>query len=732
IQATEGVTVGGFLLSRVRDTGVGDSGGITIDTSTLTLEKGGIIDASTFGKGDAGKIEIQATEGVNVRGWLSSDVKGTAQGNSGGITIDTSTLTLEKGGFIDASTFGKGDAGNIAIKATQGVNVGGFLFSRVNDTAVGNSGGITIDTSTLTLEKGGFIDASKSGKGNAGNIAIRATEGVNVGGFLFSGVTDTGEGNSGGITINTATLTLENGGYIGADTSGKGNAGNIAIRATEGVNVGGVLSSGVFDTGVGDSGGITIDTSTLTLENDGIISTSILGKGDAGNITINATQGVTVGGLLTSGVFSTIETIDRNSGGKITINTATLTVENNGGSINTDTHGKGDAGNIAIQASQGVNVRGRLTSDVKDTAQVNSGGITIDTANLTVENGGRITALTSGKGNAGNVVIKATQGVTVGGSLSSGVTDTGVGDSGDITIDTSTLTVENGGFIHANTFGKGNAGNIAIKATQGVNVGGFLTSAVFDTGEGNGGSITIDTSTLTLKNDGFISTSTYGKGNAGDIAIEATQGVTIGGFLSSGVTDTGVGDSGDITIDTSTLTVENGGFINADTFGKGNAGNIAIKASEGVNVGGQLTSDVKDTAQGNSGGITIDTSTLTLKNGGRITASTFGQGNAGNIAIKATQGVNVGGFLFSRVTATGEGNSGGITIDTSTLTLENGGLINADTSGKGNAGKIEIQATEGVTVGGFLFSRVTDTGEGNSGGITIDTSTLTLENDGII
>ncbi|MFM6405887.1 MAG: hypothetical protein ACKPGT_14995, partial [Microcystis sp.] len=94
-----------------------------------------------------------------------------------------------------------------------------------------------------------------------------------------------------------------------------------------------------------------------TLENDGIISTSILGKGDAGNITINATQGVTVGGLLTSGVFSTIETIDRNSGGKITINTATLTVENNGGSINTDTHGKGDAGNIAIQASQGVNVR---------------------------------------------------------------------------------------------------------------------------------------------------------------------------------------------------------------------------------------------------------------------------------------------------------------------------------------------------------------------------------------
>ncbi|MFM6672522.1 MAG: hypothetical protein ACKPJO_20710, partial [Dolichospermum sp.] len=168
------------------------------------------------------------------------------------------------------------------------MTVGGALNSRVTATGEGNSGGITIDTSTLTLENGGYISADTSGKGNAGNIAIRATEGVNVGGFLFSGVTDTGEGNSGGITINTATLTLENGNFISASTSGKGNAGKIAIRATEGVNVGGVLSSGVTDTGEGNSGGITIDTATLTLENDGIINASTFGKGNAGDINIEA------------------------------------------------------------------------------------------------------------------------------------------------------------------------------------------------------------------------------------------------------------------------------------------------------------------------------------------------------------------------------------------------------------------------------------------------------------
>ncbi|MFM6255347.1 MAG: S-layer family protein, partial [Dolichospermum sp.] len=113
--------------------------------------------------------------------------------------------------------------------------------SRVTATAVGNSGGITIDTATLTLENDGFndgfIDASTSGKGNAGNVVINATQGVTIGGFLTSTVFDTGEGNGGSITIDTANLTLENDGIINASTFGKGDAGNIAIKATQGVNV---------------------------------------------------------------------------------------------------------------------------------------------------------------------------------------------------------------------------------------------------------------------------------------------------------------------------------------------------------------------------------------------------------------------------------------------------------------------------------------------------------------
>ena len=473
------------------------------------------------------------------------------------------------------------------------------------------------------------------------------------------------------------------------------------------------------------------------MENAGIISTSILGKGDAGNITINATQGVTVGGLLTSGVFSTIETIDRNSGGKVTINTSTLTVEN-GGSINASTYGKGDAGNIAIKATEGVNVnvRGELTSDVKNTAQGNSGGITIDTSTLTLENGGKITAITSGKGNAGNIAIKANQGVTVGGILTSAVLNTGEGKSGGITIDTATLTLEKGGFINASTFGKGNAGNIAIQATQGVNVGGLLTSGVRDTGVGNSGGITIDTATLTLENGGFINASTFGKGNAGKIEIKANQGVTVGGILTSGVTDTAQGNSGGITIDTATLTLENGGIINASTFGKGNAGKIEIQATEGVTVGGVLTSAVFNTGEGNSGGITIKAGDINIKGvdsgnniGSQINTGTSGKGNAGDIDITASNiTIDDQGLVSSFVDKDSAGKGGNIAIKTSNLTLKNGSSINTDTSANGDAGNIKLDITDNLKLtNSTISSGATSDSTGKAGNINIDPTLIELD-----
>ncbi len=60
-----------------------------------------------------------------------------------------------------------------------------------------------------------------------------------------------------------------------------------------------------------------------------------------------------------------------------------------------------------------------------------------------------------------------------------------------------------------------------------------------------------------------------------------------------------------------------------------------VKTLDGSDNSG-VTSLVNPDAVGDAGGVMISTANLTLTNGGRVAASTFGQGNAGAVNITAT------------------------------------------------------------------------------------------------
>ena len=148
-----------------------------------------------------------------------------------------------------------------------------------------------------------------------------------------------------------------------------------------------------------------------------------------------------------------------------------------------------------------------------------------------------------------------------------------------------------------------------------------------------------------------------GKGNGGAIAITATESVTLSGESSQGfgggifseVGQGAEGIAGDITIDTGSLSLTDGALVSATTFGVGNAGVIAITATDVITLSGEdsqgfrssILSTVQRGAQGRSGGITIDTGSLSLKDGARLSGSTFGMGDAGAISITATESVTV-------------------------------------------------------------------------------------------
>ena len=178
-----------LISNRVEESGVGNAGGINITTTDLSLAQGGIVSASTFGQGNAGAITINASgtisaDGENQEGLNSGIFSQVAEGegDSGGIKITTTDLSLTQGGVVDASTFGQGDAGRITIKAlgtisADGEDSDGFssgVFGTVGSIGDGDTEGIRIITTDLSLTQGGRVDSSTFGQGDAGGITIEA------------------------------------------------------------------------------------------------------------------------------------------------------------------------------------------------------------------------------------------------------------------------------------------------------------------------------------------------------------------------------------------------------------------------------------------------------------------------------------------------------------------------------------------------------------------------------
>ncbi|WP_026734066.1 two-partner secretion domain-containing protein [Fischerella sp. PCC 9605] len=779
--------------------GKGDAGGIQINTKDLSLTNGGLINATTYKTGNAGKIIINAIGNISVSGenndgnrsGVYSGVDENAVGNAGGIEIKTNNISLVNGGLINASTLGNGNAGRIIINATGNISADGEnndgnnsgIFSQVDENAQGDAGGIAINTKDLSLTNGAQINARTFGKGNAGSVIINATGNISVDGKdkqgfisgILSSVGSSGIGNAGGLEIKTNNLSLTDDGGISASTFGKGNAGIVKINATGNISVdgfGSLISSEVNRRSQGNSGGIEINTNNLSLTDGAEISASTFGKGNAGIVKINATGNISLDSTV-SQINS--ETFSIGNAGNVEINTNNLSLTD-GAEISASTRGEGNAGTVKINATGNISVDGPSEIASNTFGVGNAGNVEINTNNLSLTDGAEINVNTGGEGNAGTVKINATGNISVdgfGSEISSTVRQflDAVGNAGGIQINTKNLSLTNGGQINVSTSGKGNAGSVIINATGNISADGEgegrfrrFRSGIFSTidqnAQGDAGGIEIKTNNLSLTDGGIISASTLGKGNAGRVIINATGNISADGedkqgFVSgifSAVAQNAEGSSDGIQINTKDLSLTDGGIISASTDGKGNAGSVIVNATGNISADGEnkkgsssgIYSGIAQNAEGSSDGIQINTKDLSLTDGGIISASTFGKGNAGSVIVNATGNISVegedkqgfGSGIFSQVNENAQGDAGGIKIKTNNLSLTDGGIISASTFGKGNAGRVIINATGNISAdgedkqgfGSGLFSQVNENAQGDAGGIKINGRSLSLSN----
>lgn len=172
-----------------------------------------------------------------------------------------------------------------------------------------------INASRLSIQDGSQITstAKEKSQGNSGGLTVNATEAVEVIG-TSRGDQDRerpsklssdaqGEGSAGDLVINTRNLRILDGGKITASTIDRPEGGNISVNASESVELGGAASQRVRSSGLsvqtrgkGTAGNITINTQRLRLQDGAEITASTFGTGDGGNITVNASELVEVTG----------------------------------------------------------------------------------------------------------------------------------------------------------------------------------------------------------------------------------------------------------------------------------------------------------------------------------------------------------------------------------------------------------------------------------------------------
>ncbi|EAW36322.1 S-layer family protein [Lyngbya sp. PCC 8106] len=471
-------------------------------------------------------------------------------GERGGeIQIQGRQVNLTGDSAMISSTLGSGMGGDIFIVASDSITIEqqSGLFAEVGQNATGRGGTITIETRQLTLTNGAQISLTTLGFGQAGNLAIAATESIDLIGEapdrespsgLFARVEAGATGNGGNINLETNRLTVRNGAQISTDTFGFGNAGDLFVNASGvevvGSTVDGRFASGLYaqvgERGTGNGGNLTINTDQLIVSEGAQIGTIARNTGLAGILTINANNAVIISGTASvsepqedqrSGIFISAEPafedelgnliITTADAGELIINTPELIVEN-GARISADNFGTGGGSNVNLNINRLI---------IRDGGQIGAGSL--------VEDG----AINNERGSGGTLTVNAGESVEITGTDTIGSTvensrlftlAEGTGDAGNLSIFTPNLTVANQGEVNVSATGTGEAGNLTVEANSIRLNNGSLRA---ETRQGTQGNVTINAPDIQLRRGSQITTNSLETGTGGNITINSNQLVAI-------------------------------------------------------------------------------------------------------------------------------------------------------------------------------------------------------------
>lgn len=428
------------------------------------------------------------------------------------------TVRISQGSSID--TRGEG-GGTILIR-------GGRLI--VEDSIIGSNTGDIVLTSDSTLIKNTRIITFTTTTANAGHITLEASGDIELDSQArVQSLSEDGLGHAGNIMLrsNQGNVHFTKSSVTSQTRSGIGNSGNIEISAPHG-NIRLIDNSLVFTSatsGTGTIGGIKIGANNLELLKGSRIDGDNFSTKTAGNMDIQ------LRGLLRLTGNSEIETTATGNAPAANLDIKAREVRIEDGSrlsADTTSSSSGSAGTIRISGPQdsldsalSVLIDGPGSGIFTDTKGIGPGGtIDLSTQSLTLQNGGAISASTSGTNrlaSGGSIIINAKDQVSLNNGASITASSTGPADAGNIFINAGQqLNLENSKITTEANQSK--AGNINIQAIDQVRVVNGEISTSVHSGTGKGGDIIIDPKTVILQNGSRIFAQAV-QGSGGNITI---------------------------------------------------------------------------------------------------------------------------------------------------------------------------------------------------------------------
>lgn len=598
----------------------------------------------------------------------------------------SSDIVLEQGfGLADGSQAPDYLLLNAANIELEGDHV--FATTTVDLLAVGTGFAGEIDENSFFAPAGDGKVSFASPTGDLPNVDVLLGQDFRViaSDIVLSGLElFLGSGQGGRASFIADRLLIE-GSAITSIAAGSDNASDILLVGSEGIEIADGSEITTSTAGAGDTALIEID-SPDTLIADSLIESRLLaGSSGSGDLI-----------LIT--------------GGDLTLADAMLVAVPEEGAT-------GSGSVIAAELAGDFTMTGRSLLSASTRTEQLARAVAIDAENVTIIDG-TILAETLANGDGGLVIVRARRDMRIDGDSLIGASTFGGGASGSITLLGRTISLDGNTRLESNAENpdSGDAGSILVSALDSLRATQNVSISVENRGSGRGGTVDLEAPVIAL--DGTqIATTTTSEGNAGSILLLAADlTVNDAEIVSSTV---GAGAAGDVGVSAGNISIGGETIIESESIGpiSGAAGLIQIFANARLRIEGDTLVSVSTEGVSDAGTIFLFGPLVEVL-GGKIISLTSGSGDAGQVSLFANNAVIAGAARIGTEASEGStGNAGGIRLDVERdlLLIDSAGL-SATTFGEGRAGNIEVSADRLSIVTGGIVSTTESPAKGADAG----------------